>query len=391
MPTPRRLAGSVTTLAPCTCDTGSRSCPWHCDLDDNDFAVGTICPHGRYVAEGEPCDECSKATDQGLDLLSRLMTVDDVLRLEPPAPLIGDWLDLGMLAEMPGRYGSLKSFAAMNMCMSVATGRPWLGETIHQTGPAIYCSLEGAYTLGPRYAGWLTANGLHGADQLYTWGDRLNLLDERVLGEFGGLLAEVKPLLVVIDTLSKATPGAEENGSEFGSAVYQAMAHFRDCSDGGTILAVHHSGHSAAGRGRGHSSLEDDIDVVISFTGQWKEGPVKMVSEKQKARENPPPKWIGLESTGAGPVLVPTAEAPKGDDGQDYKALVLAKVTQYPGELVKYDLCDPNSRGHVGPRTAVVDAVAKLVAEGRLGFEKVRREGDRQARDVLVVTSTASR
>lgn len=333
--------------------------------------------HGETEQEEEP-------------FRSRLLSVAQVLQLAPPPPLIGDWLDLGMLAEMPGKYGSLKSFAAMSMCLSVATGRPWLGEHVHQTGPAIYCSLEGAYTLGPRYAGWLEANRLKGADQLHTWGDRLNVLDDRHVMEFGGLLAEVKPLLVVIDTLSKATPGAEENGSEYGSAVYTAMAHFRDCS-GGTVLAVHHSGHSASGRGRGHSSLEDDIDVVISFTGQWKDGPVLMKSEKQKSRENPPPKWVGLESTRSGhPVLVPTVDRP--DDEVDVKPLVLAMVAKYPSELTKADLTRSDSRGHIDhPRAKVRDAVAALISEGRIHFEKHRRDGDRQERDVLTTTTAASK
>jgi hypothetical protein len=322
-------------------------------------------------------------TEPATSMLDRLLTVDAVLQLEPPDPLIGDWLDVGMLAEMPGRYGSLKSFAAMSMCLSVATGRPWLGEAIHRTGPALYCSLEGAYTLGPRYAGWLAANGLGAADaaQCHTWGGRLNILDDAQVAEFAGLLAELRPVLTVIDTLSKATPGAEENGSEFGSKVYEAMAHFRDCS-GGSVLAVHHSGHSATGRGRGHSSLEDDIDVVISFEGQWKEGPVRMVSQKQKARENPPPKWIGLESLDVGPVLVRAAEGPE-PEGPDWKAAVLAMVTKHPGQLTKSDLCDKNSRGYVGHQKAVYDAVKKLDGEGRLRFEKVMRDGDRRAVDVL--------
>lgn len=344
---------------------------------DELYQIAGITPPAQEPAE-------SKAEDPPAPKL-RLLSVADVLSLPPPVPMVGDWLDVGMLAEMPGQYGSLKSFAAMSMCLSIASGLPWLGEEIHATGPVIYASLEGVYTLGPRYAGWLEEHGLDDVPDLFTWGERLNILDERQLGEFGGLLAEVKPLLTVIDTVSKATPGAEENGSEFSSAVYTAMAHFRDCS-GGAVLAVHHSGYGAAGRGRGHSGLEQDIDVVLSFTGQWKDGPVLMKSEKQKARENPPQKWVGLETSASGhPVLTVVAERPK-EGAADLKVEVLAMVERYPLELTKKDLYCTTSRGYVGPQKAVVDAVGQLVVQGRIEYRKHRREGDRQVVDCLIST-----
>lgn len=272
----------------------------------------------------------------------KLLTVADILQLQPPPPFVGDWLDLGMLATMPGKYGSLKSFAAMSMCLSVATGQPWLGQTIHTTGPAIYCSLEGSYTLRPRVAGWLEHTDRDTADGFWVLDQRINLLDPASVDTFLTVLDQVQPLLVVIDTLSKATPGAEENSKPDVSRAYTALDEMRRTT-GGSILTVHHTGHSASGRGRGFSGYEDDLDVVLALEGQWKDGPVRLTSQKQKARENPTPIWLSLAASLTGhPVVVPTVNPDPEqveDEGLDRLAdeaveLVTAKPGQSKSKIV---------------------------------------------------------
>ncbi len=298
----------------------------------------------------------------------QLLTVADILALEPPPPFIGDWLDLGMLATMPGKYGSLKSFAAMSMCLSVATGTPWLGQTIHQTGPAIYCSLEGSYTLRPRVAGWLEHTNRDAADGFWVLDQRINLLDPASVEAFLTVLDDVKPLLVVIDTLSKATPGAEENSKPDVSRAYTALDEMRRTTNG-TILTVHHTGHSASGRGRGFSGFEDDLDVVLALEGQWKEGPVRLVSQKQKARENPAPIWLSLAASLTGhPVVVPTVDPDTVADNSGMDALVdeaIELVTAQPGQT-KSKVVDAMS---AAARWRKLKAIDQAVEAGLLRFE----------------------
>ena len=298
----------------------------------------------------------------------RLLTVTDILALQPPPPFIGDWLDLGMLATMPGKYGSLKSFAAMSMCLSVATGTPWLGQAIHTTGPAIYCSLEGSYTLKPRVAGWLEHNTRDAADGFWVLDQRINLLDPGSVEQFLTLLDDVRPLLVVIDTLSKATPGAEENSKPDVSRAYTALDEMRRTTSG-SVLTVHHTGHSASGRGRGFSGFEDDLDVVLALEGQWKEGPVRLVSQKQKARENPHPIWLSLTTSNTGhPVVIPTVDpndthAAEGMDDLIDEAIEL--VTTSPGQS-KSKIVDAMS---AAARWRKLKAIDQAVEAGLLRFE----------------------
>ena len=119
---------------------------------------------------------------------------------------------------------------------------------------------------------------------------------------------------------------------------------------GATIIVAHHTGHGVAGRGRGSSSFEDDIDVVIALHGQAKDGAVKVVSEKQKARRDPAPFWIKLTQIDDGLPLVEVTAAPPidGDDTTaETKALILARVAEYPGQLTRRDFESKESKGWI--------------------------------------------
>ena len=153
-----------------------------------------------------------------------------------------------MVAALVGQYGSLKSFVALSAAFSVATGKPWLGHATHQTGLAVYASLEGGYTLRDRYAGWLEHHESEPPEQLLTWPHPLNILDREQVEPFIEWLTEHRPLLTVIDTMAKATAGADENSSADWGKAAMRIAEMRDAT-GGTVIVVHHTGHNANGRG----------------------------------------------------------------------------------------------------------------------------------------------
>ena len=71
----------------------------------------------------------------------------------------------------------------------------------------------------------------------------------------------VKPVFVVVDTLSATLNGGEENGAGMSQFLANCLriANYFDCF----VLAVHHVGHNAEGRERGHSSLKSNVDTRI--------------------------------------------------------------------------------------------------------------------------------
>ncbi len=275
--------------------------------------------------------------EPGNKILHGLLRGDAILNMPPPDPMVGNWLDRGMVFSVVGQYGSAKTFALLDMAMAVTTGRPWLGEQIHHTGPALYVVAEGGYTIGPRIRGWLEHTGHPDVPEDFAlYPDRINLLDPVQRVELIDACIDLAPALVIIDTMAQSMPGGDENSSVDMSLIYETADRIRK-DTGASVGFARHTGHSAQKRGRGFSGYEDNSDVVLAVSGKVKDGPVQLTSEKQKARENPPPMFLALQVSGTGnPHLTVTASGP--DNGtQDErltktKTTILSAVRRYRGD-----------------------------------------------------------
>ena len=100
-------------------------------------------PPAPGYGDGEPIEDLH-IIDMATMFRNGLLSGRSLLDLPPPEPMIGDWLDRGMLASMPGKFGSLKSFALVYLGLSVASGKPWFGQPIRHTGTVLYVAAEGA-------------------------------------------------------------------------------------------------------------------------------------------------------------------------------------------------------------------------------------------------------
>lgn len=283
--------------------------------------TATVDLAGLEDVADEPGEE-----DEPNKVLRGILRGEDILNMKPPEPMVGAWLDRGMVFSVVGQYGSAKTFALLDMAMSVATGLPWLGESIHHTGPVLYVVAEGGYTIGPRVRGWLENTGHQGVpEQFALYPDRINILDAIQRVELIDACDVIQPALVIIDTMAQSMPGGDENSSVDMSLVHETADRIRKHT-GASVGFARHTGHTAQKRGRGFSGYEDNSDVVLAVTGKVKDGPVKLTSEKQKARENPPPMSLGLEVTALGnPHLVVTAAGP--DNGTPDDRIAKAKTT----------------------------------------------------------------
>src|SRR5690606_5734114 len=109
------------------------------------------------------------------------------------------------------------------------------------------------------------------------------------------LVAEMQPVLVVIDTQARVTVGAEENSNGEMSKVVDAADRIRQAS-GACVLMVHHSGKNGLDM-RGASAFEGAATSIIKV-GKDGDRWVDVVCDKQKDVEDFPP--IRLQMT---PVL----------------------------------------------------------------------------------------
>ena len=82
----------------------------------------------------------------------------EIEQLGAPPALVDGLLYRRTYASLVGEAASYKSFIAMDIAFSVATGRPWQGRTV-QRGSVLYAAAEGAHTVRDRHYAWRIDRG----------------------------------------------------------------------------------------------------------------------------------------------------------------------------------------------------------------------------------------
>lgn len=185
-----------------------------------------------------------------------------------------------------GASGAGKSFLALDLAAAIAEGRTWFGHRTTRS-PVIYLCLEGAVGFLGRIRAWEASNGRALTELVGFVRESFNLLNQecvldlvQAIGRFAKTVsADLGPPVIVIDTLNRAMPGADENGSSAMGAVLEACSLISEAS-GGLTLLVHHVGKDPERGARGHSSLIAAVDaslmVVRSAKGRfWEAKKVK--------------------------------------------------------------------------------------------------------------------
>lgn len=195
----------------------------------------------------------------------RVLTAEELAALPPVRWRVRGLLPAEGLAAIYGPPGSGKSFLALDLLGAVAEGRDWF-DCRTDAAPVTYCALEGEAGIAQRVQAYRARYGKAPAGMrfiaqpfaLLEPGDVAELADAiRAAGGAGGIVA--------IDTLNRASPGADENDSRDMGAII-AGAKLLQAALGGLVLLVHHSGKDAAKGLRGHSSLLAALDAAVEVT-----------------------------------------------------------------------------------------------------------------------------
>jgi len=183
------------------------------------------------------------------------------------------WLVRGVLpqeglAAAFGPSGSGKSFLVLSLAAAVAGGEPsWFGRRVVQC-PVTYCALEGEAGMGKRLKSWQVHHKAPVPDCLRFITQPFDLLARgkdvaelaRAIQSAGGAGG-----LVILDTLNRAAPGADENSSVDMGNIIAAAKQLQDLV-GGLVLLVHHTGKDSTKGLRGHSSLHAALDGAIEVS-----------------------------------------------------------------------------------------------------------------------------
>jgi len=308
----RRMIGTAAEIA----DLG-----YHADRDPDTALVKAGELFARLTANANPIDRFA----------GRVLDLEALRLLEPPSPLIPGLLDVDSLAVLYGPPGVGKSFVALDMALRVATGTRWHGHQLITAGAVLYIAGEGANGLADRIDAW--------KERTHTFADptnlavvpaAANLLDPAEVADLYRYITRTRPTLVVVDTLARCTPGADENSSRDMGLAIAALDAIRTAG-GSCVLAVHHSGKSLEAGLRGHSSLLGALDTVLRLTGT--EHVLQLDQEKQKHHPEGNRQTYRLTPAGRSAAIEPyTSAASDSLTGKTLAALrVLSEIEQPAG------------------------------------------------------------
>lgn len=177
-----------------------------------------------------------------------------------------------------GQSNSGKTFFMADMALHVAAGMPWRGRAVEQ-GAVIWLAMEGSYGIFNRVEAWKREHGMEDATIPFAVVPvALDLLDP--FGDTEPLIAAIKraakmlemPVrLIVVDTLSRAIAGGNENSPEdMGALVTNGTRIQQEIK--AHVSWIHHSGKDDAKGARGHSLLRAATDTEIEIVA---DGPAR--------------------------------------------------------------------------------------------------------------------
>jgi KaiC/GvpD/RAD55 family RecA-like ATPase len=197
-----------------------------------------------------------------------LLMFQDIKPVLTAADFVQGTLVRGSSAVVYGDSNAGKTFFVTDLALHVAAAMRWNGRRV-DGGAVIYAVLEGGNGFQNRVVAWGKQHSAPSSLPFAAIPASINLLDPDC--DVPRFIAAIKraaeamrlPVaLVVVDTLSRAMAGANENASDDMGALVRSMDTIRQ-STGACLLFVHHSGKDAAKGARGHSLLRAAIDTEI--------------------------------------------------------------------------------------------------------------------------------
>jgi hypothetical protein len=215
----------------------------------------------------------------------KLLNGADLEALPPLAWRVRGVLPAVGLAALYGPSASGKSFLAFDMAAAIAEGRAWFGHRA-EPAPVVYAALEGEAGFKLRAQAWQAHRGRRLPDGLHMMLQPFKLTNLEDVTD----LASVVPAgaVVVLDTLNRAAPTADENSSKDMGEILEAAKCLQELTRG-LVLLVHHTGKNAAAGLRGHSSLFAAMDAAIEVSrdGDHREWKVAKAKDGQDGDAHP--------------------------------------------------------------------------------------------------------
>lgn len=193
--------------------------------------------------------------------------------------ILEDVLPAGGLANFYGKPKTGKSFAALGLGLAVSSGQPsWLGFDIKQHGPVAYLQIDTPRGEWKSRLRKLNHHGYNISQMAVIDMDMApypyNVLLPQHQAFLRHTLAQIRPVLVFVDTLREAHEGDENNSTDMKKVVNMLRSLARPAA---MVLLSHSrkdSAHTVVSGGdlmddaRGSSYLAGRMDSVVKFSSK---------------------------------------------------------------------------------------------------------------------------
>lgn len=341
-----------------------------CSLSESDSAIGKPGSVGRWgdafdlfvhYEHGGDVKKAIAAAASKLPSASRTATLDDFylqpmqtaaasaarsrqafafvqvgqLKLSKPVYLIDGLIETGCMGLIFGDPGNGKSFLAVDMGLSVATGRSYHGHGVKR-GAVFYIAGEGHSGLVRRFHAWAKHHGTTLDDALMFKSEgAAQFLDAEVAETVACAVADLAalhgpPALIIVDTLARNFGAGDENSTAEMGKFVAAMDRLRGNWSESVLLIVHHSGHSDKGRARGAMALKGALDFEYRIE---KDGDTISLSNTKMKDAEPPAQicfaltTVELEDAASAVLVLSDAPAPKAKTSIQHKIAIASYQT----------------------------------------------------------------
>jgi len=199
-----------------------------------------------------------------------------------PEWLIRSILRKNTIGTLFGESGCRKTWLAIDLALSVATGTDFLGRIKVKQGRVFYIISEGADDFEDRTAAWAKTRkvNLPSIDEFAYYPGAYDFNDDNAVNTCLGHLEERLggADLIVLDTLAKNFNGDADKNADMGRFLNQ-MERLREETNA-AVLVLHHTGWGNTDRERGGRAIRDNVDtsILVEKAGDYS----KLICKKQK-------------------------------------------------------------------------------------------------------------
>jgi hypothetical protein len=186
-----------------------------------------------------------------------VLDIEDIMTRPPAEWLIARHIPRHSVGFLYSRPGAGKSFLALDMALAIASDAgAWHGDEIKapEGAQVLYLAAEGSHGFRNRVLAWCQERGVSPASlrgrfrmievpMSFLSGEDMARLHRTVKAVVGD-----RVVLTVVDTVSRAMPGADENLQKDMTLFVRSCDALRDVT-GGAVMGVHHAGKSGDMRG----------------------------------------------------------------------------------------------------------------------------------------------